>query len=189
MAYIPKQHEKYDLLPSRKKHGGEVFQYPTKLISKIDKIVGGKIALFEPYGYGSYDEYFDYLDEKAETYKENSELVGLILTLKERVKEMNVKEDWSVLRYIGPKREGHYDLTCGRAYYWPTTKNDPVYQGVVDNEEFTAYSYPTEASLWEILEDPTGMAYRTIYKNDEGGLSIKEHDCVMEQLKKMKVED
>ena len=35
MAYIPKQHEKYDLLPECRKHGGEVFDYPSKLIFKI----------------------------------------------------------------------------------------------------------------------------------------------------------
>lgn len=31
MAYIPKQHEKYDLLPECRKRGREVFDYPNKI--------------------------------------------------------------------------------------------------------------------------------------------------------------
>ena len=57
-----------------------------------------------------------------------------------------------------------------------------VYCGVIDDEEFTAYLYPTEPSLWEILLDPTGMAYRTIYEKGKGYLSQAEHDDFMLQI-------
>ena len=38
----------------------------------------------------------------------------------------------------------------------------PEFRGVIDNEEFTAYLYDIDPSLREILEDPTGMAQRTL---------------------------
>ena len=69
-----------------------------------------------------------------------------------------------------------FGLTQNKNYYWPTRKDKPVYCGVIDDEEFTAYLYPTEAHLWEILEDPTGMAHNTIYGSGKGKLSIKEHE-------------
>lgn len=188
MAYIPKQHEKYDLLPECRKHGGEVFDYPGELISDIEKIMGFSGSLF-PYNFESYEEYFDSVDKKIESHKENTELVALLLSLKDKVREMNTKEDWSVLRYVGESDDSSLGLTKGKVYYWPTSKNNPVYQGVVDDEEFTSYMYPTEPSLWEILEDPTKMAFNTIYKNGKGSLSVKEYDCIMAQLNDLKDED
>lgn len=38
--------------------------------------------------------------------------------------------------------------------------------------------------LWEIVEDPTGMAYQTIYKHGKGFLSQAEHDNFMDQIRK-----
>ena len=95
---------------------------------------------------------------------------------------MNQKEEWSILRYIGPTDDNVGGLTHGKNYYWPTRKDNPVYCGVVDDEEFTSYRYPTEAHLWEILEDPTGMAYRTIYEKAKGYTSVAQHEAVMEQI-------
>jgi hypothetical protein len=34
----------------------------------------------------------------------------------------------------------------------------PEYEGVIDDEEFTSYLYDTAPELWEIAEDPLGMA-------------------------------
>jgi hypothetical protein len=79
---------------------------------------------------------------------------------------MNNKENWSVLRWLGDHFPKGCSVRCvdkGRCYYWPCDIDNPVYQGVIDNEEYTSYWYPTEPEMWEILEDPTGMAYRTIY--------------------------
>ena len=53
---------------------------------------------------------------------------------------------------------------------------------VIDDEEFTAYLYPTEAHLWEILDDPTGMAYNTIYGNGKGKMSEQEHNEIIAQV-------
>ena len=188
MAYIPKQHEKYDLLPECRKHGGEVFDYPGELIFKIEKIMGFSSSIF-PYNFDSYEEYFESVDNEIEVHKENTDLVALLLSLKDKVKEMNTKEDWSVLRYVGESDDSLLGLTKGKIYYWPTSKKNPVYQGVVDDEEFTSYMYPTESSLWEILEDPTCMAYNTIYQKGKGSLSVKDYDYMMAQLNNLKDED
>ena len=79
---------------------------------------------------------------------------------------LNNKDLWSVLKYTGETNEFH--LTHGRAYYWPCTKEDPYFRGIVDDEEFTNYLYDVYGSCsddWIILDDPTGMAYRTLNNN------------------------
>lgn len=162
MPYIPEKHEKYDLLPRCRNSGGEVFEYPSRLLSKIESLIDPSSGLV-PYGYDSYDDYFGYLDELMNAYANHPDTVDALLRLKRCVLDMNQKEEWSVVKYIGPSDDSCFGLTHGRDYYWPTRKDNPVYYGVVDDEEFTAYWYPTDAHLWEILEDPTGMAYRTIY--------------------------
>ena len=187
MAYIPKQHEKYDLLPFRREHGGEVFDYPSKLINEIERIMGFSDMVF-PYGYDSYEEYYASVDEVIKMHGDNAELVDLLKKLKLRIKQMNVKEDWSILRYVGEKDSRALSITPGGVYYWPTERSNPVYHGVVNDEEFTSYLYPTEASQWEILEDPTGMAYNTIYNRADGYLGIKDHNYILEQLANMAVE-
>lgn len=66
------------------------------------------------------------------------------------------------------------DLTAsgGEVFSYPAELNEvdsmviecenPVYEGVVDNEEFTSYMYPCDKDSWEIVEDPTGMAARAL---------------------------
>ena len=181
MPYIPKEHEKYGLLPKCRKCGGEVFDYPSNLILKIEEIMGFSSSVF-PYNFNSYEEYFSSVDGEIESRKDNVELVRLLNELKDKVREMNTKEEWSVLKYVGESTDSLLGLTCGKVYYWPTCKANPVYNGVVDDEEFTSYMYPTDSSIWEILEDPTGMAYNTIYNNGKGALSIKDYDHIMAQL-------
>lgn len=80
-------------------------------------------------------------------------------------------------------------MTHGKIYYWPTSNSNPVYGGVVNEEEFTSYLYATELDMWEILEAPTGMDYRTIYKKDKGYMSKKEHENIMTQLENAVVEE
>ena len=63
MPYIPKEHVKYDLLPFCRKNGGEVFEYPSELLDKVEKYLPDGESLI-PYGYNSYEEYyFMYLDK------------------------------------------------------------------------------------------------------------------------------
>lgn len=181
MPYIPKSHEKYNLLPCCRKNGGEVFDYPSNLISKAEKMLSPEEHL-TPYGYNSYDDYFAYIDKLIIKHQNNSALTKTLEQVKVKVKEMNIKEDWSVLKYIGESDDSFLGLTHNKNYYWPTRKDNPVYCGVIDNEEFTSYLYPTEAHLWEILEDPTGMAYNTIYGNGKGKMSVCEHKRILAQI-------
>ena len=182
MPYIPKEHEKYDLLPLCRKEGGETWEYPEKMIYEIEKILDNESSLF-PYNYDSYEQYDAVIDALVEKYKGRSEVIAKLNELRITVRKMNRKEEWSILRYIGPTDDKVFGLTHGKNYYWPTRKESPVYCGVVDDEEFTSYWYPTEAQMWEILEDPTGMAYRTIYEKAKGYTSVAQHDAVMAQIR------
>ncbi len=173
--YIPKQHLGYGLLPDLTASGGEVFSYPTEL-SEIDSMVnecegderderGYRVSQIMPYGFGSYAEYFGLLATLAGRYREsNPDVAEAIESLSAKMKLMNVKEDWSVVRYVGSQFDDDAipHLTKGRCYYWPCSRENPVYEGVVDNEEFTSYMYPCDKDSWEILEDPTGMAARAL---------------------------
>ncbi len=179
MAYIPENHRKYGLLPYAVRDGGEVFSYPSELVDEIGKYFPEDID-FIPYGYDSYQEYYDYLDEYKN--KTNDEHVkALFEKLKYEIGRHNKKEDWSVCRYLGKDMEMLFGLTHGKCYYWPCCVDNPVYEGVIDDEEFTSYWYATDPELWEILEDPTGMAYATINKMDKRN-SKEYFNEVMESL-------
>ena len=183
MPYIPKEHEKYNLLPLCRKDGGEVWDYPSELILKAEKLLGSSSGLF-PYNYDSYEQYDQSIEVLIAENSERKAIVSVLNKLKETVKSMNCKEEWSILQYVGPTTDECVGLTHGKNYYWPTRKDKPVYMGVIDDEEFTSYLYPTEAHLWRILEDPTGMAYRTIFEKGKGHISEEEYNDFMEQIER-----
>ena len=174
MPYIPPQHEKYNLLPACREDGGEVFDYPSELLCKAEKALGSCV-LIVPYNYESYDDYYNALNQLI-LEQTDSSIISILSQLRERIMEMNRKEDWSILQYLGPSDDSRLGLTHGKNYYWPTQKSNPVYRGVIDDEEFTTYWYPTEKHLWKILEDPTGIAYNTIYGNGKNRLSQVAYD-------------
>lgn len=173
--YIPTEHEKYCLLPSLRESGGEVFSYPAEL-DAIDEIISEREdgsdaerrrSRLIPYNMQSYAEYFSLLAEYEEKYREEDpDLSESIAWLARAVKRMNVKEDWSVVRYVGGEYDGDgapgLGLTKGRCYYWPCSREKPVYEGVIDDEEFTSYLYPCDPGSWEVVCDPTGMAARAL---------------------------
>lgn len=181
MAYIPEKHKKYNLLPYCREKGGEVFSYPTKLLNKLEEYLPDGENMM-PYGYKSYDEYYSEMDKLAEQFFKEPESLKFYTEFRSEMNKMNVKENWSVLRYVGKSDKGCMGLTKGNIYYWPCNIEKPVYEGVIDDEEFTSYLYPTEANEWEILEDPTGMAYRTIYGNDKEYLSRQDYEVIIRQL-------
>ncbi len=162
MPYIPEEHKKYPVLPNSRKRGGEVFQYNDFPDDKFLELVGEHLI---PYGYDSYEEYFSKIDMLIKMHSKEPETVRLLSEVKKNILEMNHKEEWSICRYIGKSTEGVFGLHNGGYYYWPCSASNPVYQGVIDDEEFTAYIYPTGSDLWEIVVDPTGMAHRTVYRN------------------------
>lgn len=180
MAYIPESHKKYNLLPYCTEHSGEVFEYPSPLLDKVNCYTSDNESLI-PYGFDSYEEYYAHVERISQRFSGEPYIHGLFTEFLHQVKALNIKENWSVLRYIGPDTDSITGLTHGRCYYWPAEKDNPHYRGVIDDEEFTAYLYPTNKEYWEILEDPTGMAHRTIC-GKEGYLSIETHNFIIEQL-------
>jgi DNA-directed RNA polymerase subunit M/transcription elongation factor TFIIS len=190
MPYIPKEHAKYDILPHCRKSGGEVFSYDCEMEGEISAMLPeGKSVI--PYGYYSYEEFYGHLDNLVLKYgvlDGAPNAIGVkIHEYKEDIKKRNVKENWSVLKYIGETTDELTGLTNGRHYYWPCSAENPEYEGVIDNEEFTSYlacighsrkayqtfqdavadgvrEYAQRGSVWEICEDPTGMAKRALSK-------------------------
>ena len=64
-----------------------------------------------PYGFKSYDEYFAYIDELIIQNQNNYTLVEILEQVKVHIKEMNIKEDWSVLKYVGESDGAVFGLT------------------------------------------------------------------------------
>ena len=159
MAYIPKKHRKYGLLPQKSNGEGEVFEYPSALVDEISRLIECGRELI-PYGYKSYGEYYFFIEQLIIDNADNTIAVEKLQNLFDRVKSLNRKDEWSVLKYVGEPMA--FGLTTGRCYYWPTEKSNPIYRGVIDDEEFTSYIYTIDADKWEILEDPTGMAEHTL---------------------------
>ena len=186
MAYIPESHRQYNLLPMCTERGGEVFSYPSNENEVSTMLPEGEHVI--PYGYESYAEFYEQLDCYIEQYGiENgdlNELGQMLVKYKNAIKKMNIKENWSVLRYLGETTCKITGLTNGRYYYWPCSTECPEYEGVITNEEFTSYlAYATKdpiiseddvildsgelvpfatSGFWEISEDPTGMAARVL---------------------------
>ena len=170
MAYIPKEHEKYDVLPNCREHGWEVFSYPDT--QEIDDLLPDGEDIM-PYGYDSYGEYYKDLNNYISLYGtvdgRLNQLGELLTDYKERVKRVNVKEEWSIAKYTGESTGGISGFTKNRHYYWPSSFNEPGFSGIIDDEEFTAYrgwaDFAIRSSEWEIIEDPTGMVARMLGKS------------------------
>lgn len=169
--YIPAEHAKLDLLPGLRIHGGETITLPQDLEILIDVIVERDQTINEadttrilPFGYKAYANYFNNLSSLAEHYEESDpELSDLIVDVSRAMQRANTKELWSVVRYVGPALSNkERTLTPGRCYYWPTSPDNPVYQGVIDDSEILAFIYPCDADHWEIIRDPLGMAARAL---------------------------
>ena len=181
MTYIPEKHKKYDLLPYCRKHGGEVFDYPPVLLNMINSHLP-EGEMLDPYGFDSYEEYYATVEKYKNQYALDEETRTLFQEFKAKMMEMNDKEYWSVLRYVGESDERLTGIKNGRTYYWPCSKRCPEYNGVIDEEEYTSYWYSTEPEDWVIIDDPTGMASRTINKQAEGYVSRRHFNHVMKQV-------
>ncbi len=187
MAYIPDAHKQYPVLPYSRENGGEVFQYHGWPEEKLMDLVGEHLI---PYGYDSYEQYYEKIDGLIRMYSDEPETVKLLEKCRKNIALWNRKEDWSICKYLGGD-DGDIPglgLTHGNYYYWPCNASNTKYEGVIDDEEFTAYLYPTDADLWEIIVDPTGMAFRTIH-NEENAFSSAEYQNIMNQLKNKRPDD
>lgn len=75
---------------------------------------------------------------------------------------MNVKEDWLIVQYTGENESSTCGLTKDHFYYCPRSKENPVYEGVIDDIGFTSIPYPRSPNSWRVAEYPTGMAARML---------------------------
>ena len=100
----------------------------------------------------------------ADIKPDNPQLARDIRTLENLMKLMNVKEEWSIVRYVGDQFDEVLGLSLseGRGYYWPGSESCPDYEGVIDVEEFMSYLYPADPDSWEIVLYLTGMAARAL---------------------------
>lgn len=165
MAYIPETHKRYRLLPYCCEHGREVFEYPSGLLNKVNNVLPERETL-DPYGFKSYEEYYSAVDKWISIFEDNSNIKALLLLFRKEMQSLNCKENWSILKYVGPSSDSVFGLTPGRYYYWPCSLKNSAYRGVIDDEEYTAYFYPTIAEYWEIAEDPTGMASQVLLRKE-----------------------
>ena len=182
MAKIPEEHKKYNLLrKSAGRDDRECFSYPDLSIFENLGIFG-----LDPYGYNSVEAYNHMIDERINALTDEK-LINLYRALQQKMIRRNKKEFWSVLRYIGPDMGDLFGLRHGETYYWPCDVEHPIYEGVIDEEEYTSYLYATKPDMWEILEDPTGMAYDTIYKK-KNYVSAEKLDDIVNQVKMVEEE-
>lgn len=163
MANIPEQHRKYDLLPSSRDEDWEAIVYPWPY--RLQKLLPEEQHLI-PYGYASLEEYIEHMEKMAKLYARSKKQIRAFREFIEDTRRLNQKEYWSVLRYVGEEWDEPLRFTPGRAYYWPCDPDNPEFCGIIDDEEFTGYLYAPDPREWEILEDPTGMAYETMYGKD-----------------------
>ncbi len=161
MPYIPNEHKEYKLLPHCCTSGGEVFEYPSEMLDKVDKLLPEGETL-RPYGYKSYDEYYSKLDGYIESLDDEN-AKRIINSFGNRMVAINIKNTWAVLKYTGKTSEDEgVGLTHGRFYYCPAPTPDHGMIGIIDNEEFTSYMYPCDLSDWIVYEDPTGEAGKAL---------------------------
>lgn len=174
MPYIPEEHKKYlkdGLLSHCRRLKTEFIYRPSCLMEFIDYELSKYRVNSIPHEYTSYEQYYSFLDYLIENYSNKiPNFSNDVLQLKKLIEDGNHKEEWSICRFIG-KEEDYIipALTTGKAYYWPTSKKNPVYHGVVENDEFDTYPHSTRRKDWEILEDPTGMAKRILESKDNTG--------------------
>jgi hypothetical protein len=173
LPYIPEAHKKYNLLPGCHKYGGDVIFYPTRERDAISKLLPQDEFIY-PYHH-SYAEIYANLDYCIEKYgTTNGEINKLgkrIAAYKIRVQKMNVKENWSVLRYIGNSTDELpiSGWTHGRYYYMAIDESRNCH-GIFDDEEYFAVSgrrRSLDSARWEIAEDPTGYAAGLLAADEE----------------------
>jgi len=191
MAYIPESHKKYNLLSncdgknteviicdeeSDLFHGiWELLPDDEKFMPYADNVDDVADCFFSPY---SYSEYYTLLDNLINKYGdingETRNLGDMITEFKDFIEKANIKENWSICRYIGESTDDDTIFINGRYYYWACTKEPLRFYGIIDEDGFTVSvgdkrydyrkpAYPIDGKLWEIVEDPTGIAERLLW--------------------------
>ena len=87
MAYIPKEHKQFNVLPFCTEHGGEVFCYPSELVDQIGAYYPRGVH-FIPYGYQSYEEYYEFLRKQRDKTRDET-VRSLLRKLEENIAYLN----------------------------------------------------------------------------------------------------
>lgn len=150
MAYIPKEHLKYDILPFARENNYEVFAYDSELLQKAEKATNNLVVI--PYGFHSFEEYIALLDDALRKYP-NAQIVN---DYKQKMFLMNDKTQWGIVQYKGDSIPDGASFTKDRYYYVPMFNINGEWKigGIIDDEEFTDYIYPLEDFI--VIVDPSG---------------------------------
>ncbi|MBQ9227766.1 MAG: hypothetical protein IJ168_02945 [Eubacterium sp.] len=156
MAFIPKEHRQYDILPASRADGREVFAYDSKLLFALEQEIGESAM---PYGYHSYEAYFAYLDELSVSFPSAKEIIAKYKT---SLRLMNDKSKWGIIQYLGTDNDC---FTNGRCYYVPMYQENGqwIVGGIIDDGEFTDYvGFPLSKDenaevKFEMIADPSGQ--------------------------------
>ncbi len=133
MAYIPNEDKKYKVLPYSRKNNKEVIEYISDdYIREINNLTNNELSW--PYNCSSYDEYYKGLEDLSIKYPNAKKKIIKFLNL---LKNVNIKENWIILKYIGNSND---NFTKDQCYYMPVyLENDNwIHLGIIDNEEFTS---------------------------------------------------
>ena len=157
MAYIPEKHKKYNLLERWK--GYEIFIENWDLKDNLCMLLGE----------GCIERAFESLEEALEYYESvkkrisNSNYNHEVELLTEYIIDLekkNHREVWSVLRYKGCEYEKYNKFEIGKYYYMPCMEDEDVFLGILDDEGIPVDWIPTTCDIWEVVDDPTGLAAR-----------------------------
>ena len=173
--YVPEGYEKYNLLPGCSKRGGDIHIHPSEMRDTINSLLPeDSDGIPYPYfhSFGEYDEYIDELiAEHGLTNGATNELGKVMHEYKALVKEMNNKDKWSVLKYIGESYDNiraFGGFTHGMYYYMTVyTIDGDTYYGIIDDEEYSSSGWCPDKEKWEIAEDPTGIAAKALAQGYE----------------------
>ena len=164
MAYIPAEHQKYDILPAARQNNWEVFAYDSNLLYELQH-AGCKIP--DPYHPQSNEAYYAEIDKCILQYPDHKDK---LLAYKNSLIAMNDKHLWGIIRYHGPS---DLSFTDGRYYYvaiFPGKDGQLECGGIIDDEEFTGYiawtaSEPVEfnrPSGFELIVNPYGLVSKML---------------------------
>lgn len=157
MAYIPEEHQKYDILPAARQNNWEVFAYDSQLLATL-QMSGCRIP--DPYHPESYEAYYAEIDQCISLYPDHKDR---LLAYRNSLIRMNDKHQWGIIRYHGPS---DLSFTDGRYYYvpiFPGKDGKLVCGGIIDDDEFTDYI------AWEPSDLVTNFEH-----DEEGNLWVDE---------------
>lgn len=136
MPYIPEKHANLGLLPKSTEESLEVIFYPNELIERINELLcpsnqnqeneSDQTLFLVPIKKDSLVHYQAEIDEYLTRY-EKEEVADFLKLLKLEIRQMNIKENWSVVRFTGHQfdNDTYPPLTRGACYYWPCSRENP----------------------------------------------------------------